>query len=127
MVKRYNEIMSEVVENMRKLDSCSKHNFTIDLHPDRKIGKRWSCENCGGEVDHSAVIWYEKGLEHGSNSFTDEQLQIIKTLYEYFILSRKLQPDDYSFGDVQAMKEAVQKHFPKEVFNYLEDEDTATE
>lgn len=58
------EIWNQVVENDKLLKSCLLHSFDIDLSPDRKIGKRWKCSKCNGEVDSMAKLWYERGLMH---------------------------------------------------------------
>lgn len=60
------EIFQQVKENSNKLNSCSRHDFSIDTTPDKKFGKRYKCVNCGGEIDSIEKYWYEKGLEHGS-------------------------------------------------------------
>jgi len=59
-------IMAEVRENIRKLDSCKLHDFSIDLTPGRPIsmGMKWKCSKCGGEVDCTKKKWYELGLTH---------------------------------------------------------------
>lgn len=62
---KVDEIWKQVVENHVKLASCEQHEFTIDLFPDRPVGKRWKCTHCGGEVDSNSKDWYERGLEHG--------------------------------------------------------------
>ncbi|MEK4883650.1 hypothetical protein NST81_02815 [Bacillus sp. FSL W8-0223] len=58
------EIVKQVIENEKRLKSCTRHRFAKDLTPDKPWGKRWKCVNCGGEVDNTAKNWYEKGLEH---------------------------------------------------------------
>jgi hypothetical protein len=58
-------IWDKVQENNKKLESCKEHNFSIDLTPVRKFGKRYACEHCGGEIDSINKSWYEKGVEHG--------------------------------------------------------------
>lgn len=58
------EIMEEVKENHRKLDSCSRHLFNEDLTPERRLNKQWKCSNCGGYINSSEKLWYEKGLCH---------------------------------------------------------------
>jgi len=57
------EIWEQVKVNSALLDSCSKHNF--ELMKDRK-DRRYKCTNCNGELDTVNVIWYNKGLEHGT-------------------------------------------------------------
>jgi hypothetical protein len=60
------QIFEEVKENHRKLDSCSRHDFSIDLVPDTKWGKRYQCSRCRGIVDSLTKYWYEKGLKHAT-------------------------------------------------------------
>lgn len=60
------KIFEQVKENHLKLESCSNHNFSIDLEPDKRLGKRWQCSNCMGEVTSSEKHWYETGLKHGN-------------------------------------------------------------
>lgn len=60
----YNELWKQVKENSKTLEACPGHNFSIDVTPEKPIGKRWKCENCGGEVDSPAKAWYEKGRKH---------------------------------------------------------------
>jgi hypothetical protein len=60
------KIMREIYENRDKLRDCNKpHDFSIDLNPERKLGKRWKCSKCGGEIDAIGKMWYERGLEDG--------------------------------------------------------------
>lgn len=62
-----NEIWLQVKENHRKLETCQKHDFSIDLTPERPIGKMYQCTQCGGSVDAIEKKWYEKGLAHAEN------------------------------------------------------------
>ena len=57
-------IMAEVKENIRKLESCKFHDFSIDLNPDKVMFKKWQCSRCGGEVDCTKKQWYELGTAH---------------------------------------------------------------
>lgn len=60
------QIFVDVKENHRKLDSCIRpHDFSIDLNPEKKIGKRWQCAKCGGVVDGINRSWYDDGLKDG--------------------------------------------------------------
>lgn len=63
----FKEIFEQAKANQRKLNSCPKHSFTIDLTPTRVMGKRWKCANCGGEIEGINKSWYEDGLKHGGN------------------------------------------------------------
>ena len=57
-------IMSQVKENLDRLDKCEYHDFSIDMTPNWKIGKRWRCRFCGGEVENIQKHYYDKGREH---------------------------------------------------------------
>jgi hypothetical protein len=61
-----NEIWNEIQENHKKIESCNKHDFSIDLNPDKKFDKKYQCSKCGGHVDAIKKSWYEKGLKHGA-------------------------------------------------------------
>lgn len=58
-------IWAEVQENHRKLRGCALHDFSIDLNPDRRMGKKWQCSRCGGVIDAVRRLWYIDGLKHG--------------------------------------------------------------
>lgn len=60
------EILKQVKENFRKLESCNNHDFSIDLTPDKKFNKKYQCTNCGGSIDWLNKSWYEKGKSHGN-------------------------------------------------------------
>lgn len=62
--KTIDEIWLQVKENHRKLDGCRIHDFSIDLNPERPMGKKYQCTRCGGWVDVTGKTWYEKGLQH---------------------------------------------------------------
>lgn len=62
------EILEQIMENFRKLESCDNHLFSIDTTPNKKFNKRWQCINCKGEVDTIAKSWYDKGREHEKNA-----------------------------------------------------------
>ncbi|HEY9610580.1 hypothetical protein [Allocoleopsis sp.] len=55
---------ARVKQNGAILDGCGRHDFSIDLRPEKVAGKRWKCANCGGEVNSENKYWYELGLEH---------------------------------------------------------------
>ncbi|WP_156940159.1 hypothetical protein [Caldanaerobius polysaccharolyticus] len=46
----FKEIINQVKENQNKLNSCIKHDFSIDITPEKKLDKRYRCINCNGEV-----------------------------------------------------------------------------
>lgn len=55
-------ILAEVKANSAKLNACGYHNFVERPgQGDRVMGKRYVCTECGGEVDHHARYWHEKG------------------------------------------------------------------
>lgn len=58
------ETWEKVKQNRAQLDACDRHNFNIDLHPEKTTGKRWRCANCGGEVNSENKHWYELGIQH---------------------------------------------------------------
>ncbi len=60
-------IWGKAVANGKALDACERHRFTIDLTPDKPLGKRWQCRHCGGEVDAHAKYWYELGCLQADN------------------------------------------------------------
>ena len=54
------EIMEKVLENKRKRNNCSLHEFKQGSRPFRFV-----CKNCECEEDGSFVLAYEQGLKHG--------------------------------------------------------------
>jgi hypothetical protein len=58
------KMATHIEENLRNLNKCTKHNFAIDITPEKKFDKRYKCTKCGGEVSATAKYWYEKGREH---------------------------------------------------------------
>ena len=59
-------IWDRVDENIRILESCDRHNFSVQLDHPNIFRMRWKCDRCGGVVDRMAKFWYERGLEHGA-------------------------------------------------------------
>lgn len=55
-------IWESVKANQARLDACPLHDFG-ELQ--NKLGARYTCRNCGGHTDASAVSWYQAGLAHG--------------------------------------------------------------
>lgn len=55
-------IWESVRANQAKLEACLLHDFG-ELQ--NKMGARYTCRNCGGHADASAVSWYQAGLAHG--------------------------------------------------------------
>lgn len=54
------EIAEQVRANHELLESCGYHEFSPIL-PLKPMRQRYRCINCGGEVDHTAWYWHEKG------------------------------------------------------------------
>lgn len=61
------QLIEQVKKNHETLRNCKQHDFSIDLTPERILGKRWKCSECGGEVGGSEKRWYELGLKHGKD------------------------------------------------------------
>lgn len=71
-------IFQEVKANSKALDECrSPHDFSICIDrrtkeevsnptPHQRFGAKWKCSKCGGTVDSTTRIWYEKGISHAS-------------------------------------------------------------
>jgi hypothetical protein len=62
------ELFEKVKANRKLLDSCERHDFSIIVGGSSKAVSRWQCSRCKGEIDQLHKYWYEKGVEHGSNS-----------------------------------------------------------
>lgn len=58
-------IWEQVKANKARLDECNLHNF---VQIDNRLGSKWRCDKCQGEVDASAVLWYQKGLNHSNQN-----------------------------------------------------------
>ncbi len=60
-----NKIWSEVKLNRVKLASCSgPHDFSVDVSPQKNVGKKWQCTKCLGTIDSINREWYLLGLTH---------------------------------------------------------------
>ena len=59
------EIWKNVRANHDALEACAgPHDFQrVDS---KKIGSRWRCSKCGGEIDGVALSWYRAGLKHAA-------------------------------------------------------------
>lgn len=67
-VERQKQIFEEVGANRKKLESCSYHDFLIEIPvPYSKIQKKYQCTHCKGIVDSQEKYWYELGLLHARN------------------------------------------------------------
>lgn len=60
------KIMEEIRHNRQLLDGCSRHDFSEEVKQPHRALSKWKCVNCGGIVDYSEKLWYEKGIEHAS-------------------------------------------------------------
>lgn len=58
-------LWEKVQANGRALDACAGPHVFVDVTPEKRIGKRYRCATCCGEVDGVARSWYEQGLAHG--------------------------------------------------------------
>lgn len=56
-------IMAQVKANQARLHTCARHQFEPQGDATR-LGARYRCTACGGEVDASAARWYALGHEH---------------------------------------------------------------
>ena len=60
------KIMERVVKNLDKLDACEgPHEFVSIESSETAKFSRLKCTKCGGTIDSSNAIWYNRGLEHG--------------------------------------------------------------
>ena len=61
------EIAEQVMANHAKLRACAYHEFERIARPDdspdvqARLGDKWRCTNCGGEIDSVAHSWHEQG------------------------------------------------------------------
>ena len=55
-------IMEEIQENKKKLNSCSFHEFK--LNSDRQFNNLYIFQNCKGTVRITEKLWYEQGIAH---------------------------------------------------------------
>jgi hypothetical protein len=76
----FNEVLNNVKENRRKLDSCNYHEFE-DMTSDKLIGKKYKCKNCQGEVDGLSFYWYNLGRKQINKKIMEE---IIDKLLENY-------------------------------------------
>lgn len=61
-------ILAQVRANQAALKGCAgPHDFSVNSEP-RRLGGRWRCTRCGGEVDFLARHWYQNGLVDGGKS-----------------------------------------------------------
>ena len=58
------EFFAKVKENHARLEACEYHEFEQSKQTAmlRSLThQRYVCRNCGGEVDHLAYLWHERG------------------------------------------------------------------
>jgi len=58
-------LWAKVQANSKALEACAKPHVFVSITPERKLGGRWRCTLCGGEVEQLHRYWYERGLAHG--------------------------------------------------------------
>jgi len=74
----FDSILVEVKANMALLETCQRHDFSIVIDrrtkqpienpaPSQRFGAKFKCTRCGGIVDGSARIWYDRGLNDAKN------------------------------------------------------------
>lgn len=66
MTEEWRPIWEEVVANRKRLDGCSRHQFIQD--ESGKFGSKFTCANCGGQVDAGEIWAYEQGYKHGQGA-----------------------------------------------------------
>lgn len=67
------KIMEDIQRNRQTLESCSRHDFSEEVEQPHRINKKWKCSRCGGIVDYSEKLWYERGLAHASQGGKNEK------------------------------------------------------
>lgn len=56
-------MLADVRENIRRLDTCTGHQFTeTDARP---LKQRYTCSACKGEIEFIAHLWYQRGVKDG--------------------------------------------------------------
>jgi len=56
-------------DNVRRLHSCGLHAFKL-IERTKGSSKRYKCAHCGGVVDATARMWYERGVQHGHDRYS---------------------------------------------------------
>jgi predicted SprT family Zn-dependent metalloprotease len=59
-------IMEQVHANHDRLDGCPGHDFS-PIGPAR-LGRKYRCIHCGGEIDSHAYYWHGVGMRDGRKS-----------------------------------------------------------
>lgn len=55
-------LFEQVKANRAKLDACQKHHFNIG-DPPYRFGAKFTCTNCGGEMDAVQAFRYCQGFK----------------------------------------------------------------
>lgn len=63
--EKISSIWEQVKANQARLDTCNLHDFE---QIESRFGSKWRCKKCQGEADASAVLWYQKGLNHSNQN-----------------------------------------------------------
>lgn len=61
--ERLHEMWEEAKNNVKRLNECPDHDFE-PIDPEPKLGTRYRCKNCDGEISGSSYHWYLKGRKH---------------------------------------------------------------
>jgi hypothetical protein len=59
------KIWDAVQANWKALNECRGPHDFYAIAPERKLGGRFRCSLCLGEIDKVNKLWYEMGLKHG--------------------------------------------------------------
>ena len=60
-------IWEQVKANAATLDACAgPHDFQ---RLEERLLSKYRCTRCGGTVDGTDKLWYERGLKHGKDPF----------------------------------------------------------
>lgn len=65
-VSEQKKIIEEIRHNKRLLEGCPRHDFSEEVKQPHRVISKWKCSKCGGIVDYSEKLWYEKGIAHAS-------------------------------------------------------------
>lgn len=60
------KIIEEIRHNRQLLEGCPRHDFSEEVKQPYRVISKWKCSKCGGIVDYSEKLWYEKGIAHAS-------------------------------------------------------------
>lgn len=65
---KWKGIFDVVESNQQKLNSCTRHDFSIEVSDVNPFTKRFKCTHCDGEISASEKRWYDRGLSHAKGS-----------------------------------------------------------